>query len=279
MDVLRPFKLLSMGFSTQKYWSGLPFPSPGDLPDPGIEPVSPAWQADSLPLSHLGSPLIQFWMWNVSRRASGQLHLYRHCPSVPRPAKAESPGQEAGILCFNKCSRCFFGSCQAGKHWPIHCCFWLAGVCRILGLSRGVGSGLCGFWLWLDSGCFVLRKSWTLNSRLILKEPGREGSLFKKKKKKPKTKTEGCVLFYLRITLGGIKLKYSPGRLPLYCLSQHVLYDNSDKGCFANLFKSQNQVDSLFFCIRTACGSYSLIRWLRKVTCCDDLEIFLSIIL
>ena len=60
MDVLRPFKLLSMGFSTQKYWSGLPFPSPGDLPDPGIEPASPAWQADSLPLSHLGSPLIQF---------------------------------------------------------------------------------------------------------------------------------------------------------------------------------------------------------------------------
>ena len=188
MDVLRPFKLLSMGFSTQKYWSGLPFPSPGDLPDPGIEPASPAWQADSLPLSHLGSPLIQFWMWNVSRRASGQLHLYRHCPSVPRPAKAESPGQEAGILCFNKCSRCFFGSCQAGKHWPIHCCFWLAGVCRILGLSRGVGSGLCGFWLWLDSGCFVLRKSWTLNSRLILMEPGREGSLFKKKKKKTQNK-------------------------------------------------------------------------------------------
>ena len=32
----------SMGFSRQEYWSGLPFPSPGDLPDPGIEPVSPA---------------------------------------------------------------------------------------------------------------------------------------------------------------------------------------------------------------------------------------------
>ena len=32
---------LSMGFSRQEYWSGLPFPSPGDLPDPGIEPVSP----------------------------------------------------------------------------------------------------------------------------------------------------------------------------------------------------------------------------------------------
>ena len=39
---------LSMGFSRQQYWSGLPFPSPGDLPNPGIEPRSPALQADSL---------------------------------------------------------------------------------------------------------------------------------------------------------------------------------------------------------------------------------------
>ena len=40
---------LSMGFSGQEYWSGLPFPSSGDLPDPGIEPRSPALQADCLP--------------------------------------------------------------------------------------------------------------------------------------------------------------------------------------------------------------------------------------
>ena len=40
---------LSMGFSRQEYWSGLPFPSPGDLPDSGIEPRSPALQADALP--------------------------------------------------------------------------------------------------------------------------------------------------------------------------------------------------------------------------------------
>ena len=39
---------LSMGFSRQEYWSGLSFPSPGDLPDPGIEHMSPALQADSL---------------------------------------------------------------------------------------------------------------------------------------------------------------------------------------------------------------------------------------
>ena len=43
-----------MGFPRQENWSGLPFPSPGDLPNPGIKPRSPAWQADSLPLSHLG---------------------------------------------------------------------------------------------------------------------------------------------------------------------------------------------------------------------------------
>ena len=43
---------LSMGFPRQEYWSGLPFPPPGDLAGPGIKPVSPALQADSLPLSH-----------------------------------------------------------------------------------------------------------------------------------------------------------------------------------------------------------------------------------
>ena len=47
---------LSMGFFSQEYWSGLPFPPPGYLLDPGIETASPALQADSLPLSHWGKP-------------------------------------------------------------------------------------------------------------------------------------------------------------------------------------------------------------------------------
>ena len=47
----------SMGFSRQEYWSGLPFPSPGELPDPGIEPGSPALQADALLSEPLGKPL------------------------------------------------------------------------------------------------------------------------------------------------------------------------------------------------------------------------------
>ena len=52
---------LSMGFSRQEYWSGLPFPSPGDLPDPGIEPGSPALQTDALPSEppgKYGEPLL-----------------------------------------------------------------------------------------------------------------------------------------------------------------------------------------------------------------------------
>ena len=48
----------SMGFSRQGYWSGLPFPSPADLPYPGIEPRSPALQADALPSEPPGKPLI-----------------------------------------------------------------------------------------------------------------------------------------------------------------------------------------------------------------------------
>ena len=50
---------LSMGFSRQQYWSELPCPPPGDLPDPGIKPVfpaTPALQVDSLMLNHQGSP-------------------------------------------------------------------------------------------------------------------------------------------------------------------------------------------------------------------------------
>ena len=49
---------LSMGFSRQEYWGGLPFPSPGDLPSPGIKSMSPALQADSLPTEQGEKPYI-----------------------------------------------------------------------------------------------------------------------------------------------------------------------------------------------------------------------------
>ena len=47
---------LFMDFSRKEYWSGLPFPSPGDIPTPGIEPRSPALQADALPSEPPGKP-------------------------------------------------------------------------------------------------------------------------------------------------------------------------------------------------------------------------------
>ena len=59
--LLKPQAPLSMGFPRQQYWSGLPFPPPGDLPHPGLNPPLLSfqyWQADSLPLSHQGIPLV-----------------------------------------------------------------------------------------------------------------------------------------------------------------------------------------------------------------------------
>ena len=50
---------LSMGFFRQEYWSGLPFPSPGDLPSPGIKPGSPALKADSLLTKYLSGNLVR----------------------------------------------------------------------------------------------------------------------------------------------------------------------------------------------------------------------------
>ena len=63
---------LSIGFPRQEYWSGLTFPSPGDLPGPGIEPGSPALQAGSLPLSYLGSPHMSRVVINLERGTERQ---------------------------------------------------------------------------------------------------------------------------------------------------------------------------------------------------------------
>ena len=54
-----------MGFSRQEYRSGLPFPSPGDLPDPGIEPRSPALQADALPSKPPGKSNLYIYIFGA----------------------------------------------------------------------------------------------------------------------------------------------------------------------------------------------------------------------
>jgi len=79
--------LLSMGFSRQEYWSGLPFPSPRDLPYPGIKPWSPALYTDSLQSEPPWNPVRQSYSWsktsNCRMRKKKKFHVvpfweYRH---------------------------------------------------------------------------------------------------------------------------------------------------------------------------------------------------------
>ena len=79
---------LSMECSRQEYWSGLPLPSPGDLPNPGIEPASvesPALQADCLPLSHLGSPFSGHYLNPSLAPVTFQRILYFTCCLIYDP--------------------------------------------------------------------------------------------------------------------------------------------------------------------------------------------------
>ena len=74
---------LSMGFLRQEYWSGLPFPSPGDLPNPGIKPLSPvppALWVDSLWLSHLGSLILHIYIYTLLTTIRQFFSLHTRCP-------------------------------------------------------------------------------------------------------------------------------------------------------------------------------------------------------
>ena len=94
---------LSIVFPRQEYRSELPFPSPGDLPDPGIEPMSPALQADSLPLSHRGSPTtLSLHTSNTHSKPGHTLHCFWHIhmfsESVPAVTSLHSPVNTLSIL-------------------------------------------------------------------------------------------------------------------------------------------------------------------------------------
>ena len=86
---------LSMGFSRQEYWSGLLFPSLGDLPDPGIDPGSPALQEDSL-LTELRTPHINrdFLGGSAVTNPSANAGDTRDIGSIP--GSGRSPGEENG---------------------------------------------------------------------------------------------------------------------------------------------------------------------------------------
>ena len=95
---------LSMGFSRQEYWSGLPCPPPEDRPNPGIKPESspsPALQVDSLPLSHQGSPQTQYsdtnmLAYQVPLSMGFSRQEYWSGLPFPSPGDLPGPGIEPG---------------------------------------------------------------------------------------------------------------------------------------------------------------------------------------
>ena len=103
--------LLSMVFLRQEYWSGLPFPSPEDLPDPGIEPASPASQVDSFTTETPGKPFEvrlstdQKWLGQRSRR-----HLSRSKQAKGISILLPSKPCSFFLLFFLRVSRCLHKS-------------------------------------------------------------------------------------------------------------------------------------------------------------------------
>ena len=74
------------GFSRQEYWSGLPFPFPGDLPDPGIKPGFPAFQADALTSEPPGKPQTPVEVMKVTVTCFKRSHAFTATLSDPNPA-------------------------------------------------------------------------------------------------------------------------------------------------------------------------------------------------
>ena len=100
-----------MGFFRQEHRSGLPFPSPGDLPDPGIKSGSPALQADASPLSHQGNQL------RVSSVQSSS--VAQSCPTLSDPMDCSTPG----LPVHHQFKLMSIESVMPSNHLILCCCF------------------------------------------------------------------------------------------------------------------------------------------------------------
>ena len=109
---LRLTRLLSMTFPRQEFWSGLPFSSPGDLPNPRIEPRSPALKADSLPTELQGNPIFILYQSNKHivynhKGFPGGSEVKASACNVGDlgsiPGSERSPGEENGNPLQNSC--------------------------------------------------------------------------------------------------------------------------------------------------------------------------------
>ena len=88
---------LFMGFPRQEYWSRLPFPPSGDLPDPGIKPRSPALQADFLPSEPPGTPIYFVGVCT-------HLHIYTHTKHIDSHESKSSLAVRVHVLLLDFCS-------------------------------------------------------------------------------------------------------------------------------------------------------------------------------
>ena len=111
-----------MGFSRQEYWSGLPFPSPGDLPDPRIEPVSPALEADALTFEPPGKHLVS-----------------KSCPILSDPIHCSTPGTATSLPCPSLSPRVCSNSCSLSQ-W---CCLTILSSVALFSFCLGENCSPC----------------------------------------------------------------------------------------------------------------------------------------
>ena len=99
-SVVSNFLRQSMEFSSPEYWSGVPFPSPGDLPNPGMEPRSPTLQADSLPAEPPGKPQ-EYWS-GQPRPPPGELPDLGGNPGSPLQADSLPASYQGSPMVFSR---------------------------------------------------------------------------------------------------------------------------------------------------------------------------------
>ena len=140
---LQSCSALPVGVSRQERWSRLPCPLPGDLPDPGIKPASPALQADSLPTEQLGNPLLgHSQLINSVLIVGGEQQrdsaIYIHVsifPQTPLPSRLPHNIEEVHVLCSRSLLVIHFKGSSVymsrnefifNSHLVISTCIWTA---------------------------------------------------------------------------------------------------------------------------------------------------------
>ena len=129
----------SIEFSRPEYWSGQPFPSPGDLPNPGMELRSPVLQADSLPVEPQGKPNAEFSMRQLIKQTHQEVFC---CPLLSASKRHENHVKRVALVVKNPPAKSIpgLGRCPGGTQWQPTPVF-------LSGKSHGQRS-LAGYSLW-----------------------------------------------------------------------------------------------------------------------------------